>query len=246
MYVCEELTHFIGRSRPNDRARFDLLLQIIREGRLRPPSPWIGAEVSGGTYINPTARASANAMYTSDAVCFCDIPLEDLRIHTQKYSRFGLAFRKSFLVPRGTRPVWYIPADSSIEVQTDPADSSTLKSPNVLPASEVFDRECAAIANVRERLNKITRTSEFESFFEILHSRIEFIESEILTFLKFFDTGLGDEDSENYYMEREWRSRRIIQFTIQDLARVIVPFEYRSQFQEQCPEFRGAISDAPS
>ena len=47
-------------------------------------------------------------------VCFCDIPDSDLAIHVNKYSRFGLAFKKEFLIAKGACPVFYVANESPV------------------------------------------------------------------------------------------------------------------------------------
>ena len=51
--------------------------------------------------------------------CFCDIPVEDLKIHVKKYSRFGLAFDKNLIVNKGGAPVNYIPNKSKVRELID-------------------------------------------------------------------------------------------------------------------------------
>jgi len=36
-YVSKELTHFLGRSLANDDERYELLLKILKQGRLKAP-----------------------------------------------------------------------------------------------------------------------------------------------------------------------------------------------------------------
>src|ERR1035437_3915934 len=52
--------------------------------------------------------------------CFCDIPEEALQRHTSVYGRFGLAFKKDFLVARGANPVFYV-AKGSVACHERPA-----------------------------------------------------------------------------------------------------------------------------
>jgi hypothetical protein len=50
-------------------------------------------------------------------VCFCDIPVIDLAIHVRKYSKFGLAFKKAFLIERGACPVFYVANESPVSTK---------------------------------------------------------------------------------------------------------------------------------
>ena len=90
-YVSPELTHFVGRSLPEEE-QYSLVLEILKTGWLTHPphDPYI----SGNLTITPGARISDNKMFIPEVVCFCDIPVQELDIHVRKYSRFGLAFLK--------------------------------------------------------------------------------------------------------------------------------------------------------
>jgi abortive phage resistance protein AbiGi (putative antitoxin) len=105
-YVANELSHFVGRGLRAPQ-QFDLLVSILRSGWLThaPHSP----NVSGNLSVNSSARMSRNEMYAPQVVCFCDIPVEDLHLHTDKYSSFGLSFLKSFVAARGGGPVLCLP-----------------------------------------------------------------------------------------------------------------------------------------
>jgi abortive phage resistance protein AbiGi (putative antitoxin) len=52
-----------------------------------------------------------------EVVCFCDIPKPDFAIHVRKYSRFGLAFKKKFLIAKGACPVFYVANDTPTSVK---------------------------------------------------------------------------------------------------------------------------------
>lgn len=57
-------------------------------------------------------------MFSTGVVCFCDIPVGDLAFHARKYSKFGIAFTKAFLLNQGANPVFYI---AEAELREPPA-----------------------------------------------------------------------------------------------------------------------------
>jgi hypothetical protein len=52
---------------------------------------------------------------------------------------------------------------------------------------------------------------------------VEFLDLSVLSYLKFYDYRLHDEHEDNYYMEREWRASKSIQFELNDIQRIIIP-----------------------
>jgi hypothetical protein len=108
-YVSPELTHFVGGSLKTQEKQYRLLKRIIRSGTLRArPRP---RGHNSDVYVlvkHRDQRLSSNQSYRGSVVCFCDIPLDDLSIHTEKYSRFGIAFSKDFLAEEGALPVMYV------------------------------------------------------------------------------------------------------------------------------------------
>src|SRR5437899_1938347 len=121
-YVSNELTHFLGRSLRDNEQRYALLLKVFRSGTLLDPRyqdkrDWPifffdvvsrdGQERRQSYYPEPyfevreNGLVAANEFVAPEMVCFCDIPTKDLAIHTSKYSQFGLAFSKAFLVGKG-------------------------------------------------------------------------------------------------------------------------------------------------
>ena len=62
---------------------------------------------------------SADKIINYEVVCFCDIPVSDLVVHVRKYSKFGLAFKKEFLIDKGACPVFYVANDSPVPIAPD-------------------------------------------------------------------------------------------------------------------------------
>jgi hypothetical protein len=120
-YVSQELTHFVGRGLKEEKEQYELLLHIIKSGWLKcDPQNRFGQDDdpgAGGYILNIVESVLEEDVYQPAyqplAVCFCDIPLEDLQLHMQKYSRFDISFHKDFLIERGANPVFYIAKNSA-------------------------------------------------------------------------------------------------------------------------------------
>jgi hypothetical protein len=116
-YVSDELTHLTGRGKTDEDA-YGALLSILRSGTLRhsgealPHGTFPDNPLGGSVTWNPAADLIAHEMFKADIVCFCDIPVPDLAFHARKYSRFGLAFPKTFLLAKGATPVFYVASDA--------------------------------------------------------------------------------------------------------------------------------------
>ena len=109
-YISNELHHFIGRSLENDDLRFQLLFKIIQSGWITP-SPHRENELYE-VKLRPTDIFDSYELLNPKVVCFCDIPIKDLKLHMSKYSQFGLSFSKEFLIKNGAMPVFYIPINA--------------------------------------------------------------------------------------------------------------------------------------
>ena len=168
-------------------------------------------------------------------VCFCDIPLDKLSIHMKKYKRFGLAFTKKFMKKKGCSPVYYVSKDSPCTDHRYPVGD---------PKREVkwggfFQRALNEWDSTLPRANGHIDTAEL--------SRIQNLTLwYVFGHVKFFDSTLPENDTKNYYMEREWRIIGSMIFKFEDVARVILPDSYVSCFQAKFPDFpKGCIHSVP-
>lgn len=236
-YVSDELTHFVGRGL-HEEAQFRLMVRILEEGHLSPPPH--DPEPRGRVTIDPDGRVSRNEAYEPEAVCFCDIPVGDLDIHIQKYSPFGLAFRKPFLVERGASPVFYV-AGASRTLRRDlraGKDAETTR-------ADYFDEMVRAYHQLRAEAEKalvrLPPGAPERGHHEALLRLADFLDFEVWSYLKFFEYPLHDEDPENYYMEREWRLLGALRFSLDDVRRVILPESYAREFRKTFPGYHGQI-----
>jgi len=237
-YVSSDLTHFVGRSVKIKRKRYLLLRRILKDGllRARPKPAGLG---SGIYYLQKDAEKSLsmNEACEGSAVCFCDIPLGDLELHMRKYSEFGLAFSKELLADCGASPVIYVPR---------------LGRPSLLPyegygrgrvASQrvAFDHFWRLFNRIESALPEFEAAPGLRKNAADLRRMLQFLESHIISNLKFFDHRLPDFDKDNFYMEREWRVSHDVEFKLSDVQRIIIPREYSRDFRRDFPKFDGEI-----
>jgi hypothetical protein len=113
-YVSSELSHFVGRGKAGED-QYQLLLHVLRTGWLTyaPHDPRQPRTAS----LDFSRPISTDEVIKYQVVCFCDIPDADLAIHVRKYSKFGLSFRKDFLIARGACPVFYVANEGPVPAQ---------------------------------------------------------------------------------------------------------------------------------
>ena len=231
-YVSPELTHFVGQKKSTDDERYSLLVDdILKGGWLmhpnfdRQPKEGLseGTPLIGGT---PTPDVDDTEAAYWQGICFCDIPVTDLEIHMNKYSRFGLSFLKSFLRDKGANPVLYVAKNS-------PALSFRLPESRdePWPRRRVFERNIELYTDYC-RANPDKFPIYLAYFLDLL----------VFGFIKYFDDSTSDEDAANVYMEREWRVIGDVSFTLTDVHRVFMPERYAERFQEDLPDYKGELT----
>jgi Putative abortive phage resistance protein AbiGi, antitoxin len=163
----------------------------------------------------------------SQRICFCDIPVTDLEIHMNKYSRFGLSFLKRFLIGKGANPVMYVAENS--QALSFRLPESTRDEP--WPRRRVFERNIELLEEYR-RDNRGKFPMNLEYFLDIL----------VLPFIKYFDDSASDEHKANVYMEREWRVIGDVKFALADVHRVFMPERYAERFRADLPNYNGQLT----
>jgi len=111
-YISNELSHFVGRGQ-TEEVQYDILVnKILKTGWLTYPPHDISRPRS--LSLDFSSLISDDKALKYEVVCFCDIPEPDLAIHVNKYSKFGLAFKKDFLIAKGACPVFYVANESPV------------------------------------------------------------------------------------------------------------------------------------
>ena len=60
--------------------------------------------------------------------------------------------------------------------------------------------------------------------------------------LKFFDPTKDEDHEENFYMEREWRVLGTVAFSLEEVARIILPPSFAKRFRTDVPEYWGQLT----
>lgn len=247
-YVSTELTHFVGRSERDEDTQYRVLVTVLRSGLLtpRPDNPQEGnmSEVHTG------GKLSDESMFLGRVTCFCDIPLADLEIHMNKYSRFGIAFDKRWLVSRGANPVYYIVADpglprpisvqramEELRRQLHDAGQAEVAMGEVVSKLQIFDEVLPIHHKLFRKIRGVAETEQGGISIREVAAVEGFHDTHVGIFLKPFSANLADDDPDNVYMEREWRILGNLQFNLSDVVRVILPKRYGKRLREDVPQY---------
>ncbi len=223
-YISNELTHFVGREAVRDYGKqYKTFCRILKDREIRPKKRDSNLSVSIiRRDTNPNVKLSSNKKYLPEVVCFCDIPVDDLKIHSEKYGIFGLSFAKDFIVNKGGAPVHYIPRGALDILSRLSKEGST-----PLTVAKSFDNMHKRFMEIRKSLG-----DEFRNFLYVY----------FFSYLIFFDHTLPDDHSENYYFEREWRIFSSLKFTMKNVKRILLPEEYAKQFRKDFPKYYGQVT----
>ncbi len=227
------------RDRPDEQ--YDLLVKIIKEGRLNafykviyPGGKSVGVPLEkgkpGGVFFNNSFTEGdfrQGTLFQMSSLCFCDIPLSELGLHMGKYGRFGVAFAKATLVPRGASPVFYIEENATEGVHKRSADLE--KAAKLYP---LLDEMMHSIA-----CDKHTAHLRFD---------LDDLFYRVFPYMKFFDSTKPDDCESNTYMEREWRMNGNLEFKMSDICRVIIPKTYAHHLRSDLSDYIGQVTFAES
>jgi hypothetical protein len=248
-YVSEEPTHFVGRGKPPDE-QYRLLVLILQACELRSdPSRPPGSPAVSWTTLN--ASFSEREMYHFPGVCFCDIPVADLPLHIDKYSPFGIAFSKRFLVKHGASPVFYIAKDSEINPGGNADAGMRQSGTSPYTRAILFDEMTASFHEAAHALLRLASTvtegdgpkaRELANAGNSLAQLAPYLDEYVFSYCVPFDSALEESHQRHFYMEREWRVRGEVRFTLADVERVVLPREYATQFRSDLPLYEGQIT----
>ncbi len=155
----------------------------------------------------PIIMPSRNERWGYPCSCMCDIPFKDLKIHTARYGCFGIAFKKENAILKGFfNPVLYMHKDH-----------------HLLKHVEKLLDELEKLISPHERL-----TEALDEFLRILGTYVK--PGDLLSTVH-LDTVIDEEQRNNFYYEREWRSAYEWKFSETDVIAVMLPQKYISEFK---------------
>lgn len=255
-YVSNNLCHFVGRSQATDEDRFNLLVKIM-QGKILKANVIDFGKPQISSNIGYTHNRVGEVFLRCDCVCFCDIPDDKLKIHTGKYSEFGLGFDKHYLAAQGARPMLYVPLGA---VMKEPCESCSPKENPV----KYYDYLEKLVMTLNPILAKLNQDILFSRLYDrSISNGVVIYDEDIgrdfasgnahgliyaqttamlthLAFVKMFDETLKQEDPENYYMEREWRALWDVEFAHTDVKKIYLPSQaYKKRFMDIFPEYKG-------
>lgn len=149
--------------------------------------------------------------------CVCDIPFKDLRLHILRYGCFGISFDKEKAIRVGHfNPVFYINKDHVFLRRAD----------KILPELEQLALTNPALAKLLQEYLRMIGT---------------YVKRCDLTSIIHLDPKIDEEQNNNFYYEREWRSAYDWNFKREHIVSVIMPQNYISLFRER---IKGSAGEA--
>lgn len=153
--------------------------------------------------------------YGFPASCTCDIPFKDLRLHISRYNQFGIAFHRKNAIEEGRfNPVLYMHKDHIFFKHAD----------SILPQLEY-------LASTDSSLKKVLS--------DYLLMIGTYVKRGDLTSDIYFNPLIDEEQNNNFYYEREWRSAYDWYFKKDDVGTVMMPLNYITKFKEAIKGTRG-------
>jgi Putative abortive phage resistance protein AbiGi, antitoxin len=207
-YTSNELTHFVGRRCGSDDERYQWLAAILRGEKLRAGGiAGVGEDHGMLLSVTGNKKISDETAIQGQVVCFCDIPVASLELHMRKYSRFGVAFSKSFLVTKGANPVFYVVRDAVLPgIIVVPNGSGSLEPKEGITRAELLDHiheEAMALSAKNYDLMVGIDNPDLQRLAFRAENLRNLLYQVALAFVKPFDSTEPEESDNNYYMERE-------------------------------------------
>jgi len=195
-FSTKTLWHFTGYQKSKEEA-YKRLVSIVKNKSLKVSEKY-----------TPIKMPSGENRLGYGCSCMCDIPFKDLRIHTERYGYFGIAFTKESAILKGFfNPVLYMHKDHPLLRHVEP-----------------LLNELGKLASPHERLGEA-----LQEFLFILGTCVK--RGDLLSPVH-LDANKDEDQENNFYYEREWRSAYEWNFSETDVVAVMLPQKYISEFKK--------------
>ncbi len=171
-----------------------------------------------------TRRNQTKQLSTSPVCCVADIPLSELFYHAKRYGKIAIGFHRKAITDHGFNPVLYTPVNGEIvhhfyqaQRALDLMDDGDIAS-EVESLKDEVEGQLSDIEDVD--LDIDTGSVEFaaQSLVEEAQGALEHLE-ESLAYTKTYTS----REFEKIYAEREWRSVAPFEFSMKDVAMILLP-----------------------
>ena len=160
---------------------------------------------------------------SSPVCCVADIPLQHISYHANRYGKIAIGFRRESIVKAGFNPVMYTLESTALlnaiyfgYSAVDDADPSDAK--NELDSFEDKINEILDNNEVGEDVDSFGVSSALD-YIDDAQKKIAKSYAYFLAYIKTFDSSEFD----SIYCEREWRSTSSFNFSIDDIAMIVLP-----------------------
>lgn len=154
--------------------------------------------------------------------CVADIPLQHLGYHAKRYGKIAIGFHRDAIIRAGFNPVMYTLEHSQFSLNVHNAYAA-LGDADTQMALDQLSNDLDDVNEVLERGGlEEADFSSTEWEIDAVNDKIEEAfdnYKEIISFVKTFDSSEFD----SIYCEREWRSIECFDFTVDDIAMIVLP-----------------------
>lgn len=169
---------------------------------------------------------------SSAVCCVADIPIQHLSFHSKRYGKIAIGFHRESIIKAGFNPVLYSLENTQLlnSLYQGYSAVSEMFIPYAISAKDDLESELESLSEVYE--HNIDTSNLDMQLWCIEHSQDNALRSfeTLLAYVKSFD----DTELDSIYCEREWRSVSNFDFTLDDIAMIVLPRNQEGQnFHEE-------------
>lgn len=224
-YTSNNLFHLVGFKHPGDHIdNYETLTKILNDNCVSYSCKVKGWGVTSYV-INWNKSLLDEGLIVPSMTCYADIPFSSLDIHVRKYGKFGVSFKREYLIKFGARPVMYVPL-------SDNDCGSPFGEKLLLDIETVYKgfHEHVAVKN-----------EPFQNEIQAIDQINKIVAKDFLAFIKPFNSHLDSTHPDNFYMEREWRKLGNLVFNPDDVVNIIVAKGFASRLAKAFPHYKSKI-----